>query len=194
MDDRSTRGVAFDGRHVWVACGDELRALDPENGTIVRTLPITCEAGTAFDGTHLYQLTDATIDRIDPVTGEVLASIPAPLGVNGGLTWAEGRLWVGRYLDRAILQVDPRTGEILKTLKSDRFVTGVTWMGNDLWHATWESDEADIRRVDAVSGEVLDRYPAAEGVGITGIAAISDDHFFCGSGQAGMIREVRLRR
>ena len=51
-----------------------------------------------------------------------------------GLAWAEGSLWVGQYRARKIHQVDPETGKVLRTIDSNRFVTGVTWVDGELWH------------------------------------------------------------
>src|SRR5688572_21206830 len=104
-------GVTWDGRHVWVAGGEKLRAFDPSSGEVVRALEVASDAGTAFDGKHLYQLAEAHIQKVDPATGKVLATIPAPgKGGDSGLTWAEGTLWVGQYNDRKIHQIDPETG------------------------------------------------------------------------------------
>src|SRR5262249_39839400 len=67
-------------------------------------------------------------------TGRVLATIPAPGGGgDSGLAWAEGALWVGQYRARKIHQIDPETGKILRTIDSNRFVTGVTWVDGELW-------------------------------------------------------------
>jgi hypothetical protein len=49
-------------------------------------------------------------------------------------------LWVGQYRDRKIHQIDPETGAILRTIESNRFVTGVTWVDGELWHGTWEGE------------------------------------------------------
>src|SRR5690606_165197 len=119
---------------VWAATGAVLVAFDPHSGEPVRTLAVPCDAGTAFDGTHLYQIAEARIDKIDPRTGEVLSSIPAPgAGIDSGMAWAEGSLWVGQYRQRKIHQIDPANGAILRTIESDRFVTGVTWVDGELW-------------------------------------------------------------
>src|SRR5262249_38337297 len=150
-------GVTYDGRHVWFAAGDTLNALDPASGKIVRSIDVAADAGTAFDGQHLYQLAGDRIQKIDPGTGRVLGTIPAPGGTGSGLAWAEGTLWVGQYRDRKIHQVDPETGAILRTIESARFVTGVTWVEGQLWHASWEGDESEVRRVDPQTGEVLER-------------------------------------
>src|ERR1700737_3411505 len=130
-------GVPPDGRRVWAATGPNLIAFDPESGELARTLDRAGDAGTAFDGTHLYQIAETRIDKIDPATGDVVASIPAPgSGSDSGLAWAEGSLWVGQYRDRKIHQIDPATGAILRTIESNRFVTGGTWVARALGHGT----------------------------------------------------------
>jgi glutamine cyclotransferase len=185
-------GVTHDGQRVWAATGAALVAFDPASGEIARTLHCAGDAGTAFDGTHLYQIAAARIDKIDPATGAVVASIPAPgHGSDSGLAWAEGSLWVGQYRDRKIHQVDPATGAIVRTIESNRFVTGVTWVDGDMWHGTWEGDESDIRRIDPGSGAVLERLEMPHGVGVSGLESDGADLFYCGGGASGMVRAVR---
>ena len=149
-------GVTYDGQHVWFASGDKLNAFDPESGEKVRAIDVAAHAGTAFDGHHLFQLSGDRIQKIDPNTGRVLSTIPAPGGAGSGLAWAEGTLWMGQYRNRKIHQIDPETGAVLRTIESNRFVTGVTWVDGELWHATLEGDESDLRRVDPQTGEVLE--------------------------------------
>jgi len=185
-------GVTHDGQHVWAATGTQLVAIDPASGETLRTLACASDAGTAFDGTHLYQIAEARIDKIDPATGAVVASIPAPgQGLDSGLTWAEGSLWVGQYLDRKIHQIDPATGAILRTIESNRFVTGVTWVDGELWHGTWEGDASDIRRIDPASGAVLERLELPAGIGVSGLESDGADLFYCGGGGSGKLRAVR---
>jgi len=184
-------GVTYDGRHVWLAAGDRLQALDPASGKTLRSIDVAAHAGTAFDGRHLFQLADDRIQKIDPESGRVLATIPAPGGTGSGLTWAEGTLWVGQYRDRKIHQIDPETGKILRTIESDRFVTGVTWVDGELWHGTWESDVSDLRRVDPKTGEVLERLDMPAGMAVSGLESDGGDRFFCGGGRSGKVRTVR---
>ncbi len=185
-------GVSFDGARVWFASGDRLQAIDPEKGNVVRSLQVPAHAGTTFDGRHLYQLAEDRIQKIDPATGEVIATIPAPgKGRDAGLTWAEGKLWVGQYQDRKIHQIDPDTGEILRTIESDRFVTGVTWVDAELWHGTWEDDQSELRQVDPRSGKVLQRLELPHGVSLTGLESDGGSQFFCGGGRSGKVRVVR---
>lgn len=185
-------GVTYDGRNVWFASGDRLNVLDPDSGETLRTVDVAAHAGTAFDGRHVFQLAENRIQKIDPQTGAVVATIPAPGdGGDSGLTWAEGTLWVGAYRDRRIHQIDPETGTVLRTIESNRFVTGVTWLDGDLWHATWEGDDSELRRIDADTGEVLETLEMPVGAGVSGLESDGVDRFFCGGGKSGKVRVVR---
>jgi glutamine cyclotransferase len=183
-------GVTYDGQHVWFASGDKLNALDPKTGEKVRTIEVAAHAGTAFDGHYLFQLSGDRIQKIDPNTGRVLTTIPAPGGGGSGLAWAEGTLWMGQYRNRKIHQLDPRTGEVLRTIESDRFVTGVSWVDEELWHATLEGDESDLRRVDPHTGEILERLDMPPGVRVSGLESDGGDRFFCGGESSGKVRAV----
>ena len=188
-------GVTYDGEHVWFASGDKLNALDPDTGKTVRSIDVAAHAGTAFDGTHLFQIAESRIQKIDPQTGKVLATIPAPAaGGDSGLTWAEGSLWVGHYRERRIYQVDPESGKVLRTIESNRFVTGVTWLDGELWHATWEGDESELRRIDHRSGEVMEQIDMPQGMVISGLESNGVDRFFCGGARSGKVRTVRRPR
>ena len=188
-------GVTYDGERVWYAGGDALVAFDPESGKTVRSIDVAAHAGTAFDGRHLYQIAEDRIAKIDPATGHVLSSIPAPGGGgDSGLAWAEGTLWVGEYRARKIHQIDPETGAILRTIESNRFVTGVTWVDGEMWHGTSEGGESDLRRIDPRTGEVLERLEMPKGVGVSGLESDGGDRFFCGGGKTGMVRAVRRPR
>jgi len=185
-------GVTHDGRNVWAATGGKLIAFDPESGKPTRTLDLACDAGTAFDVKYLYQIAEARIDKIDPATGGVVASIPAPgKGGDSGLAWAEGSLWVGNYRDRKIHQIDPATGAIKRSIESNRFVTGVTWVDGEMWHGTWEAEESDIRRIDPESGAVLERLQMPKGMGVSGLESDGADLFYAGGGGTGKVRAVR---
>jgi glutamine cyclotransferase len=185
-------GVSYDGQHVWFASGDKLNAVDPSSGEIQRSMDVAAHAGTAFDGQHFFQIAENRIQKVDPKTGQVLASIPAPGdGSDSGLAWAEGSLWVGQYRSRKIYQIDPDTGAVLRTIESNRFVTGVTWVEGELWHATWEGDDSDLRRIDPQTGEVLESLQMPDGMGISGLESDGKDRFFCGGGNSGRIRAVR---
>ena len=189
------RGLTYDGTQVWFAAGDKVVAFDPATGDTVRSLDVAGHAGTAFDGQHLYQIAGDRIQKIDPQSGRVLGTIPAPGGGgDSGLAWAEGSLWVGQYRERKIHQIDPQTGAILCTLKSNRFVTGVTWVDAELWHGTWEDDQSELRRVDPRTGEVLESVELPRGVAVSGLESDGSDRFYCGGGASGKVRAVRRPR
>ena len=187
----SVGGVTYDGTQIWFAGGSKLVALDPASGQTIRAIDVPAHAGTAFDGQHLFQLAEDRIQKIDPQSGRVLAIIPAPHGSNAGLAWAEGSLWIGQYRDRKIHQLDPQTGAILRTIESNRFVTGVTWIDGELWHGTWEGDEGSVRRIDPQTGEVLEQLDMPPGVGVSGLESDGGDRLFCGGGHSGKVRVLR---
>jgi outer membrane protein assembly factor BamB len=194
-DAERVNGVTFDGEQAWFASGTHLQAFDPKTGKPGEKLACASDAGTAFDGRHFYQLTGDVIQKLDKKTGKILATIPAPgKGHDSGLTWAEGKLWVGQYRDRKIHAIDPSTGEILKTIESDRYVTGVTWADGDLWHATWEGDESELRHIDPATGAVLERLEMPPGTGVSGLESDGRDMLFCGAGKSGKVLAVRRPR
>lgn len=189
-------GVTYDGRQIWFATGEKLVSIDPASGKMLDSLDVPAKAGTAFDGQHLYQIAKGLIQKVDPKTGRVLSTIPAPDAEgNSGLAWSEGSLWVAYYRGQKIHQVDPGTGTVLRTLESNRHVTGVTWVDGQLWHGTWEDDDAsDLRRIDPQTGEVLESIDMPAGVGVSGLESDGGDRFFCGGGESGKVRVVRRPR
>jgi len=190
-------GVTWDGQRVWIATGEQLQRLDPGSGRLETSIAVPAHAGTAFDGKHLYQIGESIIQKIDPASGEVLSTIPAPgNGGDSGMAWAEGSLWVGEYRARKIHQIDPETGEVLRTIDSNRFVTGVTWVDGQLWHGTWEPEAtySELRRIDPQSGAVLEQLDLPEGVHVSGLEADGAERFYCGGGNSGKVRAVRRPR
>jgi glutamine cyclotransferase len=184
-------GVTHDGHDAWIAVGDRLQAVAPD-GSLGRSLPVRAHAGSAFDGRHFYQIADGTIQKVDPATGEVLAIVPAPPNADyAGLTWAEGALWVAQYQGRRILKIDPETGRVLRTVQSDRLVTGVTFAGDDLWHGAVEAGQAELRRVDPRSGEVLEALAMPGGAYVSGLEYDGESRFYAGGGRSGRLRVVR---
>ena len=187
-------GVSYDGANVWIATGDTLNAIDPDSGKTMRKLDVPAHAGTAFDGQHLFQIAEDCIQKIDPDSGRVLTTIPTPDGGASGMAWAEGTLWVGQHRNRKIHRVDPETGKVLRTIELNRFVTGVTWAGDELWHGTWEADQSELRRINPKSGEVIEQIYMPPGVGVSGLESDGGDQFFCGGGNSGKVRLVRRPR
>lgn len=184
-------GVSFDGRHVWAATGEAMRAFDPQTGQEVTSLSVPAHAGTAFDGTHLFQIADAIIQKVDPQTGTVVATIPAPGGgKDSGLAWADGSLWVGQYRDRQIVEIDPDTGAVRRVIQTNRFVTGVTWVEGELWHGYSADGDGGLARIDPANGNVLDTLDMP-GMAVSGVEWDGGERLFCGGGNSGAVRIVR---
>src|SRR4029079_2139068 len=112
-------------------------------------------------------------------------------GGDSGLAWAEGTLWVGEYRARKIHQIDPDTGKILRTIESRRFVTGVTWVDGELWHGVWDDGAGELPRIDAQSGNELERLEMPTGTACSGLESDGADRFYCGGGTSGKVRAVR---
>jgi outer membrane protein assembly factor BamB len=182
-------GVTHDGTHLWFAHGKKLAAVNPETGAIEKELDVPAEAGTAFDGEYLYQIGQDKIRKVDPKTGQVVATLPTPglTNDNSGLAWEGGTLWVGQYNGRAIHQIDAKTGKLLKTLRSDRFVTGVSFADGELWHGTYEDGTSELRRVDPATGRVLEALDLPD---VSGLEA-KGDLLFCGGIKSPVVRAVK---
>jgi outer membrane protein assembly factor BamB len=194
-DATNVAGVTFDGNSAWIAAGTHLQAFDPATGEPGRRIPVAADAGTAFDGKHIFQITGEVIQKIDAKTGRVLGTIPAPgKGRDSGMAWAEGTLWVGQHRERKIHCIDPNTGEILRTIESDRFVTGVSFVDGELWHGTWEGEQSELRRIEPETGDVLERLAMPEGIMVSGLESDGKGSFFCGGGNSGKVRAVRRPR
>ncbi len=91
-------------------------------------------------------------------------------------------------------QVCFASGAVLRTIQSDRFVTGVTWVDGELWHATWEGDKSDLRRLDPQTGTVLEQLGMPPGIGVSGLECDGGNRFFCGGGDSRKLRTVRRPR
>jgi hypothetical protein len=64
-------------------------------------------------------------------------------------------------------------------------------MDGELWHATWEADQSDIRLVNHKTGEVLEKLDMPEGVGVSGMESNGKDTFYCGGAGNPRVRAVR---
>src|SRR6266850_93012 len=146
--------------------------------------------GVTFDGQHVWFAAGDKLNAIDPASGKILRSID--VAAHAGTAFDGRHLYqIAEDRIQKIDQIDPQTGEILRTIESNRFVTGVTWVDGELWHGTWEGDESDLRRVDPGTGEVLERLEMPPGVFVSGLESDGSDQFFCGGGSSGKVRTVR---
>jgi hypothetical protein len=64
-------------------------------------------------------------------------------------------------------------------------------LNGELWHATWENEQSDLRQVDPDTGDVLQSVDMPPGVLVSGLESDGVDRFFCGGGGSGKIRVVQ---
>lgn len=190
-DAPKVNGVTFDGRLVWLAVEHSLIGIAPETGEIMRRLAVPAQAGSAFDGRLLYQLADGMIQKIEHESGRVVAQLKAPRENVAGMAWADGYLWIGEYSAGQVHQVDPESGAIVRTLQSERYVTGVTWVQGELWHGTMADDRSELREIDPRSGALRRRVALPQGSLVSGLESNGSDLFFCGGAGSGKLRVVR---
>lgn len=190
-DATEVNGVTFDGRYVWLAVGPRLLAVAPETGDVARTIEVPARAGSAFDGQFLYQIAGGMIQKIDHQSGQVVSTVKVPCESSSGMAWADGYLWIGEYSARKVHQVDPETGAIVRSLVSDRFVTGVTWVQGELWHGTLQDDASELRELDPQSGAVRRRIALPQRTLVSGLESNGSDVFYCGGSTSGKLRAVR---
>lgn len=191
VDEGRIHGVTWDGKRVWLCLDEELVAFDPETERVVKRHAIPrAKAGTAFDGTNLYQLAYDEILVVEPESGRVVRKLPAPgKGEGSGMAWSDGFLWIGQYFGGKIHKIDANTGEIVKTLVSDRFVTGVSFVAEALWHGTMQDGKpTELRRLapDGTVEEVL----AVPSTRLAGVEADGTGGFWC-AGENGRLLLVR---
>lgn len=193
-------GVAFDGKNVWVSFQPRegkgsLLCLDRTSGAVLREIAsFPVGTGTAWDGAHIWQIGDGLIHCVDPETGSVLRTIPLPAeGFCTGLAFDGECLWVGSYEGRRMYKIDRETGKVLHVVESDRFVTGITWVNDELWHAAdSETDKqlpTEIRSVSPQDGAVRKRAQVPFAV-----SGLSHDgcKFWCGDCEVAALRAVAL--
>src|SRR5436190_492542 len=123
------------------------------------------------------------------------AEIVREYGPFPGVDSVHGVTYDGRHVwfaaGETLNAFDPASGKTLRTIESNRFVTGVTWVDGELWHATWEGDKSDLRRVDPRTGQILETLEMPPGVSVSGLESDGGDRFFCGGGKSGKVRTVR---
>ncbi len=191
-------GVTFDGEHLWIGCvnpgeGATLAKVDRASGKILQQAPSDGGAGNAWDGRHLWQAAKTGIQCLDPKNLKVMREIPLPDGLAvSGLSWDGEALWAGAFASKVLYKIDPDSGKILKKLQSDRLVTGITWVGRELWHAVArdeENSEVYLRNIDADSGKVKTEHKVSHT--ISGLAH-DGESFWCGDCGEGKLRSLQL--
>ncbi len=190
----NVRGVTYDGQNVWFAAGDKLQAFDPESGQTLRSIDVAAHAAgrPSTRAALVSRLRRIAFRRSMRGRGVCWARSRRPAAVvTQGSRGRRGRCgWGIRGAGRSIRWI-PRRGRYFARSNPSASSAGVTWVEGELWHATWEGDESDVRRVDPGTGEVLERLEMPAGVMVSGLESDGGDRFFCGGGKSGKVRVVR---
>jgi len=80
-------------------------------------------------------------------------------------------------MQRALAQIAPDTSDILRSIESNRFVTGVTWVDGELQHGAWQDARSDLRRIDPDSGNVIELVEMPEGTGVLELESDGAERF-----------------
>ena len=173
----------------------QLNAVDPDSGKTVRALDVAAHAGTAFDGRHLFQIAENRIQKIDPDSGRCSQRYRRPKAATPDWPGRKARSGSGSTATARSTRSIPQTGAILRTIESNRFVTGVTWVDDELWHGTWEADQSELRQGRSASrAKCLSRSTCRRASAYRGSSSNGGDTFFCGGGGSGKVRAVRRPR
>lgn len=192
-------GVTYDGESIWITyvdgdnCG--LKRINKTTQVVDRHFPSDhFIAGLCFDGTDLWgNIKDRGICRIDAETGAVLETLPFPdEGFMSGLAWDGTWLWLGNHDKKRLYKIDRKTGAVKRTFDTDRFVTGIAWANDQLWHGAitgrdYENDNKQLRQINTETGETIKKFDYPHMV--SGMAW-DGSMFWCGDCVEGKIRRV----
>jgi streptogramin lyase len=152
-------GTAFDGTHLWVICGKDIRRIDPRTRATVSTLPTPhpgeCAGMAWAEGALWIGLYEKKqILKVDPATGKVLKTLSVHRLVTG-VTWADDELWHGGPAEGAegdaLHRVDAKTGAHLAQVLPlpGCGVAGVEYdAGRDVfWFGADAGEKSELRAV-----------------------------------------------
>lgn len=176
-------GLAWDGRHLWVASDSEDSAgrgiiyqIDPEDGRIVTSFPTpgSFALDLTFDGQYLWNINisddnEQRLYQIDRNDGSVIRSIPSPSDnsvILSGLTWDGRTLWVTQWSssqpqDDVIHQIDPANGAVLNSFSApyhEASLSKLAWDGANLWFVSAFNN--GLFKLDPDDGEVFVSVPS----------------------------------
>jgi streptogramin lyase len=183
------RAVAID-RHnrVWIGgwCINQFYVLNPDNGSLIRTVPISASAyGAAIDSEGMLWYSGRSHGWIQNINTETFAVGPArETGCGGDLYGItvdlQDRVWiVCAHQDCRASRFDPVTGEWLNicSIHRPRTARGITVdAGGDIWIAThhdwdWNYGRGYAYRFDSNTGDQKEIYTIRDCDGAIGIAS-----------------------
>ncbi len=159
-ENRSPRGVAWDGQYMWVASSSRLFKVDPLTGeSLLNWSGLDgSQQGVTFDGTNLWVVSRSAgnISCVDPATGTVLQQIPSPASSPRGIEYRNGKLWhADSYQDR-VYEIEPTSGDVVRSfLVSRGGPRGIAWHDDRFWLIDKDAEEIVGFPIDEESPDIL---------------------------------------
>ncbi len=133
---RDPIGVAFDGKHMWVACNydNRLDKIDITTNAVVETVSIGSRPyGVAFDGAHIWicNFSSDTVSKVDIATNEVVETLtvgdgPIHLAFDGS------HMWVSNYASNNVSKINVASSSI-ENFSVGTNPRGVVFDGTHIW-------------------------------------------------------------
>lgn len=145
--DETILGLAFDGENLWAVCetlqSKVFYTIEPETGELVEEFAVPSMSygtkGLAATTDKLWLFASEEKGRgiyeIDIASRSVGKRIELPYLLPGGITYADGTLWVGAAGSRGgVLRIDPESGEIVRKYDlAHCYIFGLTTDGKDIF-------------------------------------------------------------
>jgi len=138
--------------------------VDPTDGTILATLPITgatAYIGLAWDGEGFWidDYSTNTIYKINRYDGTVIDSFAAPGTLPYGLTWDGTYLWNIDTTAKTIYKLNPETGAVVDSFTvptTEGHVRGLAFDGRLLWYSS--EDDGKAYGLDPDTGDTIEEF------------------------------------
>jgi hypothetical protein len=125
--------------------------------------------GGIWVAVHALEANNPEIVRLDPGTGDIVArisvtTIPGWTVGGGGMTVADGSLWVAGSIDKLVglTRIDPSSNEIVETIHLERGSGADVWIDDSgIWVLAFVGGGGgtEVIRLDPVTREVVARIP-----------------------------------
>jgi len=188
----NTRGLCFDGNHLWMSNWNmdtesipTIYKINVTNGMIIDSFDVSgiipYPTGLAWDGSSIWCMGIGRLYELDTLCS-VQSSFPVTGNEGGGITYASGYIWYCIPYMNELQKINPSNGNVEGTYDfSTSLPTGFAFDGTDLWLSIGDdpydwNDWQAIYKID-LSGKVLETYNAPS-YG-TGALAFDGSFLYC---------------
>lgn len=186
-------GVAFDGAHIWAACGaaNELMEYNASDNTLVRTVTgVVAPRGLLYDGANVWASnygSPGTVTKVQSSTGTVLGTFavgPNPVG----LTFDGQYVWVANSLNYGgVSKVLATTGAVTNyALPTCGSPYGMAFDGTNIWVSCTNTN--NVLKLSP-TGSVLNTVTAAS----TPLGVAYDGNYIWVASSSGTVYKILAR-